>query len=92
VVVVMVVAAEQGRLLAQELAVAAPQRALVGGDRFAALAHGGGSFSLWRMSAISCSVSMMIWRWLRRLSGLTSTGSAEVSSSSASGGAGRRSV
>jgi hypothetical protein len=44
------------------------------------------------MSAMSCSVSMMIWRWLRRLSGLTMTGSAETSCSSSDGGAGRRSV
>jgi hypothetical protein len=43
------------------------------------------------MSASSCSVSMMIWRWLRRLSGLTSTGSAEALVVFGSG-AGRRSV
>jgi hypothetical protein len=44
------------------------------------------------MSAISCSVSMMIWRWLRRLCGLTSTGMAEVLARLPASGAGRRSV
>jgi hypothetical protein len=77
--------AEQRRLFAQELAITAAQLRLVVADPLAA------SFVL-RMSAISCSVSMMIWRWLRSDAGFTSDGIAALSSSASCSGAGRRTV
>ena len=85
VLVAALVVGEQRGFLAQELAVA-------GNADLEALLRARLAEDEQRLSATSCSVSMMIWRWLRRLCGLTSIGIAALSSSASSGGAGRRKV